>query len=63
VAQLSRRVFACSFIHFCTVEFLKASITLYEVFFFNGSLVKNEGSRFLIGPGHWVRLCKGNGAG
>lgn len=30
VAQLGRRAFACSFIHFCTVEFLTTSITLYE---------------------------------
>lgn len=32
VAQPGKRVFACSFIHFYTVEFLTTSITLYEGF-------------------------------
>lgn len=40
VAQLGRRVFVCSLIHFCTVEFLTVSIALYEglkkYFFFPG---------------------------
>lgn len=60
VAQLGRRAFACSFIHFCTVEFLTTSITLYEGLK-NASFQENEGSRFLILPGCWVSLSMGNG--